>query len=118
MYLIHLLFSLLLTAVVKFKIRYLALFSRNLQFKFGNEIYEIVDRGLQVVCKLLTNCILKTMNFVGLRARGRSLTRSNQRRPHVGFGTRDKSLSKDTLEGISCGDRKKHKVTRKHVDGI
>lgn len=81
-------------------------------------MYEIVDRGFQVVCKLLTNWVLKTMDSVGFRARGRPLTRSNQRRPHIGFGTRGKSLSKDTLEGISCRDRKKHKVTRKYVDGI
>lgn len=66
-------------------------------------MYETVVRGFQTVCNLLTNWVLKTMDSIGVKARGRPLTRSNQRRPHVGVGIRAESLSKDTVEFISCG---------------
>lgn len=53
------------------------------------------------------------MDSVGIKLRERPLSRCKQRRSHVGFRTKDESLSKDTLEGIFCGDVKKHKWPEK-----
>ena len=68
-------------------------------------MYETVGRGFQIVCNLMTNWVLKTMGSIGVKARGRPLTRSNQRRPLVDVGIRAESLSKDTVKVISCREQ-------------
>lgn len=47
---------------------------KKLWSKFGNEFYEMVSGGFQIVYSLLTNWKLLTMGFVGVKARGRALT--------------------------------------------
>lgn len=49
--------------------------------------------------QLLTNWSVKIVDSVGIRAGGGPLTESIQRRPHLGI----ESLSRDMMEGISCG---------------
>lgn len=53
--------------------------------------------------QLLTNWSVKIVDSVGIRAGGGPLTESIQRRPHLGI----ESLSRDMMEGISCGGREK-----------